>query len=259
MNNNTALDIFQYQQQDVRIAMQDGEPRFVISDVCKILEIANPSQAAQSLDDDEKGICNVYTLGGNQAMLCANESGVYHLIFISRKSEAKAFRRWITDEVLPSIRRTGSYSAHPQLIQPLQAKDLQQVLGNPQQLRQSIETLERNLELLQVNERLLYPGQSPDQGERIATTTLLELTGRSLKGTSLEDRVLRFIRKKQEQGETVVSIRMIHRNLGSHQVQARQIRLAARALISRNKLIPVKVQDRLGRDREDYQLATEAR
>ena len=62
------------------------------------------------MDEDEKGVTNGYTLGGNQELTIINESGLYHLIFISRKPEAKAIRRWVTGTVLPSIRRTGSYS-----------------------------------------------------------------------------------------------------------------------------------------------------
>jgi prophage antirepressor-like protein len=76
--------------------------------------------AVASLDDDEKGVSNVYTLGGMQKMLCINESGLYHLIFTSRKGEAKAFRKWVTSEVIPSIRKTGSYSI-PQ-VEPLYFK-----------------------------------------------------------------------------------------------------------------------------------------
>lgn len=85
-----------------------------------------------------------------------------------------------------------------------------------------------------------------------------QLSARKLCPT-LEDRILRFMCKMQNQGVTVISVRMIHRNLGSsHDLQVKQIRLAARSLISRNKLIPVKVQDKLGRNREDYQLTNEA-
>jgi hypothetical protein len=65
------------------------------------------------LDDDEKGVLNVDTLGGSQEMNVVNESGVYNLIFTSRKPQARAFRRWVTDEVLPSIRKTGRYQPGP--------------------------------------------------------------------------------------------------------------------------------------------------
>jgi len=142
--DNMSLQLFHFQdqQQDIRVTAIDGDLWFVASDVCKILDHSNVSVAISRLDEDEKGISNVYTLGGNQSLLCVNESGLYHLIFTSRKEEAKIFRRWITDEVLPSIRKTGSYSAdgignseviHPP-IQPLQAKDLQQIISSPTEL-----------------------------------------------------------------------------------------------------------------------------
>jgi hypothetical protein len=74
------------------------------------LEISNVSQALSRLDDDEKGIISNDTLGGAQEMSIINESGLYSLVLTSRKPEAKAFKKWITAEVLPSIRKTGSYS-----------------------------------------------------------------------------------------------------------------------------------------------------
>jgi prophage antirepressor-like protein len=108
--SNTNLSVFNFQSQEVRTVLIDNETRWVAADVCKVLDHSNVSMAVASLDDDEKGISNVYTLGGNQNMLCVTESGLYHLIFTSRKEEAKIFRRWVTNEVLPAIRKTGSYS-----------------------------------------------------------------------------------------------------------------------------------------------------
>lgn len=95
----------------VRTVMKDGEPWFVAADVCSVLEQPNVSQVSARLDDDEKGVANVETLGGAQTMSVVNESGIYNLIFTSRKPQAKAFRRWVTGEVLPAIRRTGRYDA----------------------------------------------------------------------------------------------------------------------------------------------------
>lgn len=87
-----------------------NEPWFVAKDVCDILGIQNSRDTlAKVLDDDEKGVANVYTPGGPQEMATVNESGLYHLIFQSRKPEAKQFRKWVTSEVLPSIQRFGYY------------------------------------------------------------------------------------------------------------------------------------------------------
>lgn len=93
----------------VRTVMQGGEPWFVAADVCRALEIGNTAQAASKLDDDEKGIISNDTLGGRQNMLAVNEPGLYSLVLGSRKPEAKNFKRWITHEVIPTIRKTGGY------------------------------------------------------------------------------------------------------------------------------------------------------
>lgn len=87
-----------------------GEPLFVAKDVCEMLGIGKYRDAISTLDDDEKG-CPVIvdTPGGPQEMATVNEGGLYHLIFQSRKPEAKQFRKWVTSEVLPSIRRFGYY------------------------------------------------------------------------------------------------------------------------------------------------------
>ncbi|AHJ66389.1 BRO-N domain-containing protein [Granulibacter bethesdensis] len=93
----------------VRVMSRAGEPWFVLSDVCRVLEIANSRHAATRLDDDEKGVVNSDTLGGSQEMTIINESGLYSLILTSRKEAARRFKKWVTAEVLPSIRKTGTY------------------------------------------------------------------------------------------------------------------------------------------------------
>jgi prophage antirepressor-like protein len=101
---------FIYEESPVRVIQDEQEcPWFVAKDVCGILEIVNVADAVENLDDDEKGIGFVYTLGGQQQMITINEPGLYALIFRSNKPNAKTFRRWITHEVLPSLRKTGRY------------------------------------------------------------------------------------------------------------------------------------------------------
>ncbi|MDR1602257.1 MAG: KilA-N domain-containing protein, partial [Tannerella sp.] len=97
--------------QTIRVEMIDGEPWFVAKDVCDVLDIEKYRDAIARLDDDEKG-CPLLmdTPGGKQQLSAVNESGLYNLIFQSRKPEAKIFRKWVTSEVLPTIRRTGRYS-----------------------------------------------------------------------------------------------------------------------------------------------------
>lgn len=80
-------------------------------DVCDVLKIKNNRQAMSYLDDDEKGVITNDTLGGEQKMNTVSEAGLYSLIFRSRKPEAKAFKRWVCHEVLPSIRKNGAYLA----------------------------------------------------------------------------------------------------------------------------------------------------
>lgn len=104
-----SLTPFEYRGEALRTVVIDDEPWFVAADVCTMLDHSNPSAAVAGLDDDEKGLRNVETPGGVQALVCVNEPGLYSLIIRSRKPEAKAFKRWVTHEVLPSIRKTGGY------------------------------------------------------------------------------------------------------------------------------------------------------
>lgn len=93
----------------VRVVERDGEPWFVARDVCECLELGNPRTSIALLDEDEKGVHTMDTPGGQQEMSIVSEAGLYSLILRSRKPEAKAFKRWITHEVLPAIRRHGAY------------------------------------------------------------------------------------------------------------------------------------------------------
>ena len=104
------LQVFEYRQtMDVRMVMQGDEPWWVLADVCRALGLERTDSVARRLDPDEKGTHLVSTPGGPQEMTIINESGLYMVIFRSDKPEAKAFKRWVTHEVLPSIRRTGRY------------------------------------------------------------------------------------------------------------------------------------------------------
>lgn len=105
--------IFQYNGSQVRTVVKNGEPWFVAKDVCEVLEVGNPSQAVARLDEDEKGLISIDTLGGKQDLMCVSEPGLYDLVLTSKKPEAKPFKRWVKHEVLPSIRKTGSYTVGP--------------------------------------------------------------------------------------------------------------------------------------------------
>lgn len=101
---------FDYSGSQVRTVLVDDEPWFVASDVCAVLGIRNSRDAVRGLDEDEKGVALTDTLGGAQNLVTISESGLYTLLVRSRRKEAKPFRRWVTHEVVPTIRRTGSYS-----------------------------------------------------------------------------------------------------------------------------------------------------
>ena len=94
---------------EIRSAVVDGTPLFVAKDICDALGISKYRDALTRLDEDERASISVDTLGGKQTMIAVNESGLYTLVFQSRKPEAKAFRKWVTGEVLPNIRKHGVY------------------------------------------------------------------------------------------------------------------------------------------------------
>ena len=101
------LEIFKNEEfGEIRTVMKDGEPIFCLVDICRALEISNPSKVAQRLDDDER---TKFELGRAGETNFITESGLYAVILRSDKPNAKKFRKWITSEVLPSIRKTGAY------------------------------------------------------------------------------------------------------------------------------------------------------
>lgn len=109
--NNANITTFEFTPALVLRAINiDGEPWFIAKDVCDVLELANPRSSLALLDEDEKAVHSVDTLGGAQGTTLINESGLYSLILKSRKPEAKTFKKWVTSVVLPSIRKTGTFS-----------------------------------------------------------------------------------------------------------------------------------------------------
>lgn len=100
------LQVFQYEGKQVRTVEKDGETWWVLKDVCEVLQIKNPTDVWKRLDEDERSRFN---LGRQGEATIINESGLYHVILRSDKPQAKPFRRWVTKEVLPEIRRKGSY------------------------------------------------------------------------------------------------------------------------------------------------------
>lgn len=137
---------FNYNSKQVRTISKDGEPWFVAKDICDILDIGNPTMAAARLDDDEVSQTEVIdNIGRSQNTNIINEMGLYNLILRSDKPEAKQFKRWITHDVIPSIRKHGLY-----------AKD--ELLDNPDLMIEVLQELKREREekkLLQTENQLL--------------------------------------------------------------------------------------------------------
>ncbi len=128
---------------------ENGEPLWVAKDICDVLTIKNSRDALSKLDDDEKGVVKTDTLGGTQDLRVINESGLYTLILRSNKPEAKKFKKWVTSEVLPTIRKTGSYAVNQnQDIQPFMV----QLLETNQETMKAIVQLSVNMESLLKNQ-----------------------------------------------------------------------------------------------------------
>jgi len=107
----SAIMPFAFESHNVRVLLDvKGNPWFVAADICTALRLPETHKAVARLDDDEKGRNSIPTPGGNQEMTVINEPGLYSLVLGSRKPEAKRFKRWVTHEVLPTIRKTGHYA-----------------------------------------------------------------------------------------------------------------------------------------------------
>lgn len=104
-----SLQVFNFKQNEVRTILKDGEPWFVAKDVADILGFRDPYTATRNLDEDEKLLHTLCVSGQNRQTTLVNEPGLYSLILRSNKPEAKEFKRWITHEVIPSIRKHGAY------------------------------------------------------------------------------------------------------------------------------------------------------
>ena len=106
---------FDFNGQQVRVVTVDGEPWFVAADAASVLGYSESAAMTRTLDEDEKGLHTLQTLGGEQRFTIISESGLYSAILRSRVEGAKAFKKWVTGTVLPAIRKTGSYGAPKEL------------------------------------------------------------------------------------------------------------------------------------------------
>ena len=152
----TSLTQFAFNSQQVRIVSINNEPWFVAQDVCEILEVRNVSQAINRLDDDEKDTI-ILNEGnrGNPNTAIVSESGIYSLTLGSRKPQAKEFKRWVTREILPTIRKTGKYEVNPQTaIAPAMPQNYIEAL------EAHLQSEKEKLALTAANQKLIAANQS---------------------------------------------------------------------------------------------------
>ena len=150
-----------YNDQPVRVINRDGEPWFVAKDVADILGYGLTTDMTRRLDDDEKGMQITHTPGGKQEMIIINEPGLYAAIMGSQKPEAKDFKRWVTHDVLPSIRKTGSYTV-PQNPEQITDKNLQHIADI---LKSCAEIAKENSVLSERNSYLSQFAPTSDYGD----------------------------------------------------------------------------------------------
>lgn len=148
------LQVFNFENHNVRALMIDDEPYWVGKDVAIVLGYTNPRKAiGDHVDDEDKGVTKCDTLGGKQDLTIINESGLYSLILSSKLPSAKRFKRWVTSEVLPTLRKTGGYKLpdNPMDILKLTYEALNQTNESVAQHEYRIKELEDN--------KLLNPGE----------------------------------------------------------------------------------------------------
>lgn len=178
--SNQLQRVFEYEGQRVRTVMIDGEPWFVARDVCKSMGINNVSMAVSRLNVADVSTADIRSGGQNRRMSTVNESGLYDLILDSRKAEAKAFRRWVTSEVLPSIRQHGLYATDDVVDRILADPDFGiRLLTNYRDERQRrIQAEQKNAVLMHVNKTYTTTEIAKEIGFRSAVALNKDLAER---------------------------------------------------------------------------------
>ena len=160
---------------EVRVVPEDDEVWFVAKDVADILEYSRTHDATRRLDDDEKGTELLRTPGGSQEMKVVNEFGLYNLVLGSQKEEAKEFKRWITHEVLPDIRKHGMYATESTAEQMLDDPDAAiEILENYKKEKEENQELKKDRKIQQKGDKSEVKSSNNEENEGI---TLDEFTG----------------------------------------------------------------------------------
>lgn len=173
------LSIFGFQSKSVRVVEIDGSPWWIAVDVCEILELSNSRQSVARIDDTWKGVYTIDTLGGKQELAIVSEAGLYELIFTSRKAIAKEFKRWIFEDVIPSIRETGSYMPSVEVKHQELVGTLSDAVNESANIAEAFSRLLGTAKL----------GRSPEEKANLLAGTKLTMMGMrhpSLKGELME-------------------------------------------------------------------------
>lgn len=182
----TEITLFRFEGKPLNVQKDDsGNIWFNAGDVCRALELSNVTMALRVLDGDEKGLRIVETPGGEQEVNCVTEPGLYKLISRSRKPEAKRFDRWIRHEVLPTIRKTGSYSVAPAID-----------LNDPAFLRQTLLGYTEKVIALQAENAALAP--KAEVADKIAESAGLYTLNLSAKAANMP--LQQFVRAAHANG-----------------------------------------------------------
>ena len=201
---SNALQVFNFEKRDVRVVIRGSDPWWVAKDVCDVLGYENSRKAlADHIDEDEKGVTKCDTLGGMQEMSIINESGLYALVMRSNKPEAKRFRKWVTSEVLPALRKTGSYSVK-------KAPDEERKLEIARQ-RIALQEKNANARLAKIMQRMVeHPAyELTKESKRILAHEITHLTTGREHLEMLPDAETRYYSAKQIGDEAGVSSRRV--------------------------------------------------
>lgn len=178
-------NVFSFQDKQVRVVMQNGEPWFVAKDVCEVLEIANHRNAVAKLNPKMKGVQIMDTPGGRQELTVLNEAGIYKIVFTSNKPEAEKFSDWIASDVLPSIRKHGAYMTPETIEKTLTDPDfiigLATKLKEEQQARMAAETRALVLEqrVAEYEPKITYLDQILQSKDTVTVTQIAKDYGMS--------------------------------------------------------------------------------
>jgi len=202
----TQLVLFRFDDEPVNVLDENGQPWFVLADVCRALELTNPSKLAQSLESEEKRTLPIGEGVGNKAKIVINESGLYSLTMRSRKEAAKRFKKWVTSEVLPSIRKTGTYG-----------RDTIDVLNDPIALRGLLLTYTEKVLALQTK-----------VGELTPKADALDLLSASKGSLSITDAANTLNMSRTTLIEWGIKNRWWYRRNGKYEIAAYRERIAER-------------------------------